>query len=126
MNRVRIESAPHGSGGTLRLTAAQYDLLHRSAHAFLALVPGGPGRDLALGPGGADLPALLASAGPADDEGFVPVVVTPGQLHAVHAMLTTLVVLVPSELSFMEQVGHFRENAAGFAAGLRRAAGRLS
>ncbi|HEY9367170.1 hypothetical protein [Streptomyces sp.] len=126
MNRVRVEAAPDGGGGALCLTGAQHDLLRRSAQVFLSLVPEGPGRDLALGPGGAQLPDLVASAGEEDGDGFVPVAVTFEQLHAVHAMLMTLLVLVPSELSFMQQTGHFRENAAGLAAGLRRAADHLA
>jgi hypothetical protein len=130
VNRVRVEAAPDGRGGALRLTAAQYDLLRRSAGAFRSLVPEGPRRDLVLGrgPGGAEFIERLAPVegdAEGDAPGHVPVAVTFEQIHAVHAMLTTLLVLVPSELSFMEQVGYFRENAAGFAAGLRRAAGLL-
>ncbi|WP_406862852.1 hypothetical protein ABZO31_21465 [Streptomyces sp. HUAS MG47] len=125
MNRVRVEAAPDGRGVTLRLTGPQHELLCRSAQAFCSLLPEGPGRDLALGPGGADLVELLAPS-EGDAEGSVTVVVTSEQLHAIHAMLTTLLVLVPSELTFMQQVGYFRENAAGMAAGLRRAAGRLA
>ena len=126
MSRIRLAPAPDGQGWSLRLTEAQDDLLRRAAEAFFALVSEGPGRVVALGPGGADLPGLLAAERVADADGFVSMSVTPEQLHAVHAMLMTLLVLVPSELSFMQQVGHFREQAAALAAGLRRAGSRLA
>ncbi|MFG2334634.1 hypothetical protein ACGFMM_34215 [Streptomyces sp. NPDC048604] len=126
MSRVRLERNPDGQGEgewRLRLTSPQADLLRRTAEVFFALVQEGAGRELALGPGGAELPGLMAAtARTADADGLVHVSVTAGQLHAVHSMLMTLLVLVPSELAFMQQVGHFREQAAALAAGLRRAA----
>lgn len=48
---------------------------------------------------------------------------TEPQLRAAHALLTTLLAMVPSERAFMERVGFFRENAAGVALGLRRGVG---
>lgn len=119
--RNRVPVSRTGGGLEARLTPSQLELLRRSTEAFDALVPDPEQRRFVLGDGGADLAALFAVAHDPDHSLTLPA--TEAQLRAAHALLTTLLAMVPSERAFMERVGFFRDNAAGVALGLRRGVG---
>ncbi|MFI6690573.1 hypothetical protein ACIBLA_02205 [Streptomyces sp. NPDC050433] len=116
--RNRVPVSRTGSGLEVRLTPSQLELLRRAAEAFGALVPDAEQRRFVLGEGGTGLAALFTVEHDPDHSLSLPA--TEAQLRAAHALLTTLLAMVPSERAFMEQVGFFRENAAGVALGLRR------
>ncbi|MFC8079724.1 hypothetical protein ACFUN8_29820 [Streptomyces sp. NPDC057307] len=110
-----------GGGLEVRLTPSQLELLRRSTEAFGALVPDADQRRFVLGEAGADLVALFDVEH--EPNRSLTLSATEAQLRAAHALLTTLLAMVPSERAFMERVGFFRENVAGVALGLRRGVG---
>ncbi|MET4927147.1 hypothetical protein P3L51_33130 [Streptomyces sp. PSRA5] len=121
-NRVPVSRTGNGGSGLeVRLTPSQLELLRRATEAFDALVPDPEQRRFVLGEEGAGLAALFAVEH--DPDHSLSLSATEAQLRAAHALLTTLLTMVPSERAFMEQVGFFRENVAGVALGLRRGVG---
>lgn len=119
--RNRVPVSRTGGGLEARLAPSQLELLRRATEAFDVLVPDPQERRFVLGEGGAGLVALFAVEH--DPNHSLSLSATEPQLRAAHALLTTLLAMVPSERAFMERVGFFRENAAGVALGLRRGVG---
>ncbi|WP_351226110.1 hypothetical protein [Streptomyces sp. NPDC002133] len=101
----------------MRLTPSQLDLLGRSAGAFAELVPDEAQRVFVLGPEGESLATLFAVERDPDHSSDVRA--TDGQLRSVHALLVTLLALLPSERECVERVGYFRANVSDVALGLR-------
>lgn len=119
--RNRVPVSRNGDALDVRLTPSQLELLRRSTDAFGELVPDPEQRRFVLGEAGAGLAALFAVEHDPNHSLSLPA--TEDQLRAAHALVTTLLTMVPSEREFMERVGFFRENAAGVALGLRRGVG---
>ncbi|MFD7442905.1 hypothetical protein [Streptomyces sp. NPDC059909] len=119
----RAEGTGDGSAGgsyVLVLPDDQFHLLRRAAVVFAAQEQSPAARALVLGSWDVSLDAPLQLALPYDDVVPGPVTLTFAQLHALHAILTTLPTSsVWTEEEFVGRVGDFRETLLRLASGLR-------
>ncbi|MEV0782419.1 hypothetical protein AB0I52_05400 [Streptomyces sp. NPDC050423] len=117
---------PSGAGGryVLDVTEGQFHLLRRAV-LTLAYDETSPAvRALVLGSGEVSLDAPLQLGLSYDDAVPGPVTLTFEQLHALHAVLTTLPsATIWPEPEFVERVGDFRETVLRMAGRLRWAFG---
>ena len=118
--RVRIRRTDEAPGWVLVPGPDQLALLRRCTDAFRTAMPDRAQRDFVLGEQGESLPALFAADPVAAADAGLPV--TEGALRAAHTLLVTLLALIPSERTFMERTGHYRDHVKAVAHGLRRAA----
>lgn len=116
--RIGVRRADDGAGWVLSPGPDQLALLRCCTAAFLTVLPEREQRDFVLGEGGEGLPELFAADPAAAAEAGLPM--TEDALRAAHSLLVTLLALVPSERAFMERTGHYRDQAAAVAHGLRR------
>lgn len=116
---VRIRAAADGRY-VLHVNERQFHLLRRAAITLAHSEESPAVRELVLGSGGVSLDEPLQLRLSYDDAVPGPVTLTFEQLHALHAVLTTLpAATIWPEPEFVERVGDFRETVLRMAGLLR-------
>ncbi|MEU9198468.1 hypothetical protein [Streptomyces sp. NPDC048332] len=116
---VRIRTASDGRY-VLYVTERQFHLLRRAVLTLADHETSPAARRLVLGPGGVSLDEPLQLGLSYDEAVPGPVTLSFEQLHALHAVLTTLPgAAIWPEPEFVERVGDFRETVLTMAGLLR-------